>query len=107
CTAISLGAVMPMRTWLPFTPNTVTVTWSPIIRVSPTRRVKINMTELHSLGSIGPENHDARSPPDRESRQDRTIANQRRCIATFRFLHHPHKTGAGAIKASRLYMNAP
>src|SRR5690606_25744600 len=34
---------MPMRTWLPLTPSTVTVTESPIIRVSPTRRVRINM----------------------------------------------------------------
>src|SRR5690606_28175643 len=32
-----------MRTWLPFTPNTVTVTSSPTIRVSPTRRVRISI----------------------------------------------------------------
>jgi hypothetical protein len=28
---------------LPLTPSTVTVTWSPIIKVSPTRRVRINI----------------------------------------------------------------
>src|SRR5690606_3690101 len=39
----SLGALTPMRTWLPFTPNTVTVTSSPTIRVSPTRRVRISI----------------------------------------------------------------
>src|SRR5690606_28671947 len=34
---------MPTRTWLPLTPSTVTVTESPIMSVSPTRLVKINM----------------------------------------------------------------
>src|SRR5688500_498003 len=43
CTATSFGAVMPIRTWLPLTPSTVTVTESPIIRVSPTLRVRISM----------------------------------------------------------------
>jgi hypothetical protein len=32
-----------MRTWFPLTPNTVTVTSFPIITVSPTRLVKINI----------------------------------------------------------------
>src|SRR5689334_5106923 len=43
CTATLFGALIPMRTWLPFTPNTVTVTSFPIITVSPTRLVRISM----------------------------------------------------------------
>ena len=46
CTATSLGALTPTRTWLPFTPSTVMVTSSPIISDSPTRRVKISMTHF-------------------------------------------------------------
>ena len=46
-TATSFGAVIPTRTWLPLTPSTVTVTESPIIRVSPTRRVRISI--VHSF----------------------------------------------------------
>src|ERR1700730_12856514 len=39
---------MPIRTWLPLTPSTVTLTESPIIRVSRTRRVRINIfVSLH------------------------------------------------------------
>ena len=38
-----LWGVTPIRTWLPLTPNTVTVTLSPTINVSPTLRVKMGM----------------------------------------------------------------
>jgi hypothetical protein len=41
-----LGALTPIRTWFPLTPNTVTVTSFPIITVSPTRLVNINMLRL-------------------------------------------------------------
>src|SRR5690606_33665562 len=44
---------MPMRTWLPLTPSTVTVTASPIIRVSPTRRVRISMGVLSLADALG------------------------------------------------------
>src|SRR3546814_15805964 len=40
-----------MRTWLPLTPSTVTVTESPIIRVSPTRRVRTNIYPSPSVPS--------------------------------------------------------
>ena len=46
CTATSFGALTPIRTWLPLTPSTVTVTSLPIIRVSPTRLVKISISTL-------------------------------------------------------------
>src|ERR1700722_5490186 len=46
CTATVRGALIPIRTWFPFTPNTVTVTSLPIITVSPTRRVRINISVL-------------------------------------------------------------
>ena len=36
-------ALIPMRTWFPFTPSTVTVTSSPMTTDSPTRRVKISI----------------------------------------------------------------
>src|ERR1700675_2305369 len=43
---MSLGALTPIRTWFPLTPKTVTVTSFPIITVSPTRLVSINMLRL-------------------------------------------------------------
>jgi len=42
-TATVFGALIPMRTWFPFTPSTVTVTSSPMTTDSPTLRVKISI----------------------------------------------------------------
>ena len=53
-TAMSLGAFMPMRTWFPFTPNTVMVTSLPTITVSPARRVRISMTSYSCLAGLLP-----------------------------------------------------
>jgi hypothetical protein len=39
---------------LPLTPSTVTVIESPIIRVSPTRRVRINIVYLPGAGMPSP-----------------------------------------------------
>ena len=46
------GALMPMRTWLPFTPRTVTVTSSPMTTDSPTRLVKISILRALRRASL-------------------------------------------------------
>jgi hypothetical protein len=42
CTTTSFGALIPGRTCFPLTPSTVTVTSCPIVKVSPTFRVRIS-----------------------------------------------------------------
>ena len=49
CTATVFGAAIPTRTWLPFIPRTVTVTSSPTLRDSPTRRVRMSMATAVEL----------------------------------------------------------
>ena len=52
-TETSLGASVPILTWLPFTSRTVTTMSSEMRRDSPTRRVRINMIALLALLSCG------------------------------------------------------
>jgi len=59
-TSTSLGASTPIRTWVPFTPRTVTTMRGPILMISPTRRESINYSStgravfLRRAGPFGP-----------------------------------------------------
>jgi len=67
-----LGAFIPICTWLPRTPRTVTWMSSPMFRVSPTRRVKISiLATLRCL--VSPSRRGSRSLPWPADKPRRTL----------------------------------